>query len=153
MLHKHYFPNQQTPLLGRQIRSGVAILEKANQGARSAKVSEPAVFGVEFFNIFYALVFWWVFFWLVCLGYFLLLFCFLIFGVFWVFFFVAFDTGTASGLACKSCWALLDFTSARHAEQPGRAERGISTVASLPFQRSRLLAQKGGSSSRARRVS
>lgn len=104
MLHKHYFPNQQTPLLGRQIRSGVAILEKGNQGARSAKVSTPAAFGVDFF-IFFMLFFFGV---LVLFDFFLgggrFVVAFVVCVLFFFFLiFVAFNTGTASGLACKSC--------------------------------------------------
>lgn len=112
MLHKHYFPNQQTPLLGRQIKSIIAILEKRNQGARSAKT--------------FKLILEWGFFAFFRMRF--LCVCVVVFGM-----------GTASRLACKSCWALLDLASAKLAKQPGRAQtkhRSISRVASSPPQRS-----------------
>lgn len=101
MLHKHYSPNQQTPFLGRKIRYVVAILEEGNQGARSPSVPKLALLwsGVEFFllsdywsGVFLERCFW------------------MLQG-----FFVLFSMGTASRLAPKSCWALLDFISVKHA--------------------------------------
>lgn len=97
MLCKHYFPNQQTPFLGRKIRYVVAILEEGSQGARSPWHS----FGVVWDPL---LDYWGGVFWSGVSG------CFRV-----LVFFVLFSTGTASRLAPKSCWALLDFISVKHA--------------------------------------
>lgn len=84
-LCKHYFPNQQTPFLGRKIRYVVAILEEGSQGARSPWHS----FGVVWDPL---LDYWGGVFWSGVSG------CFRV-----LVFFVLFSTGTASRLAPKSC--------------------------------------------------
>lgn len=62
--------------------------------------------------------------------------------------------GTASRLACKSCWALLHFTSAKHAKQPGRAQMRHRWSCLLTFPKVMAgWARKEAACCRARRVS